>query len=77
MACKGVWHGYTEVLASEKRTGLKSVGEAFCMAMWQMEMWDNRVEDELFWRRVKRGIPWMRQKQRWGSGGTQGAEGIK
>lgn len=22
------------------------------MAIWQMEMWDNRVEDELFWRRV-------------------------
>lgn len=36
------------------------------MAVWQMEIWDNRVEDELYWRRVNRGTTWMRQKQRMG-----------
>lgn len=49
-----------------KEDRVKEGRETFCMAMWQMEVWDNRAEDEQFWRRVKGGAPWMRQKQRTG-----------
>ena len=27
------------------------------MAMWKMEAWDQRDEDELMWKRVKEGNP--------------------
>lgn len=45
------------------------------MAMWKMETWDHRDEDELIWRRVKRGTPWMTKKQREGRGWHAGSWG--